>query len=100
MKMPVQVRLMLELHKLERNGGGVDKAEFFRRIEKGLDPGLLKLYRKLRERKGTGIAVLKDGACSECMLVYPETHEMLRYKNSVHFCEFCGRLLVVTEKVA
>lgn len=100
MKIPVQVKLMLELHKLETNGNGMDRTRAFRKLEQSLDPGLLKLYCKLRERKGRGTAVLKDGACSECMIIYPETHEILRYKNSVRFCEFCGRLLVIADEAA
>jgi len=100
MKRPNQVKLLLKLHKLEKNGDDTDKAEALRRLEENLDPSLLKLYRKLKGRKGTGVAILKNGACSECMIIYPETHEMLRHGNTVHFCEFCGRLLVITEKSA
>ncbi len=100
MKQRDQVKLLLQLYKLESNGDGIDKAKAFRRLEKNLDPSLLRRYNKLKERKGTGVAVLKNGACSRCKLIYPETHEMLRYKNFVHSCEYCGRLLVITEKSA
>ena len=100
MKMPVQVKLLLELNKLETNGNGFDKTNAFQRLAKHLDPSLLKLFHRLRERKGTGTAILKNGVCSACMLVYPESHEMLRYRNTIHFCEYCGRLLVVAENVA
>ena len=100
MKMPTQVKLILELHKLETNGNGVDKTPAFRKIRKKLDPSLLKLYKKLRERRGTGTALLRNGMCSACKLMYPESHEMLRYKNTVQRCEFCGRLLVVVEEAA
>lgn len=100
MKLPAQVKLMLELHKLETNGNGVDRARAFKKLEKRLDPDLLKHYCRLKERKGRGTAVLKDRACSECMIIYPETHEILRYKNSVRLCEFCGRLLVIAEEAA
>ncbi len=98
MKTNNQVKLLLKLHELESNGNGTDNARTFRRIEKGLDPSLLKRYHKLKERKGTGVAVLKDGICSACKMVYPESHDVQRYRNFIHNCEYCGRLLVVTEK--
>ncbi|UCD56751.1 MAG: hypothetical protein JSV16_13120 [Candidatus Hydrogenedentota bacterium] len=100
MKTRDQVKLLLKLHKLESNGDGIDKTKAFQRLEKSLDPGLLRRYQKLRARKGTAVAVLKDGVCSGCKMVYPESHEMLRYRNFVHSCEYCGRLLVVTDKSA
>jgi predicted nucleic acid-binding Zn-ribbon protein len=95
-----QIKLLLALHKLENNGEGVDRAKALRRLERGLDPSLLRRYQKLRERKGKGVAVLKDRVCSECKMMYPESHEMLKYRNFVHSCEYCGRLLVVTDKSA
>ena len=98
MKMPVQVKLLLKLHKWESTGQSIDNAEAFQEVAKNLDPSLVKRYLKLKERKGTGIAVLKKGTCSACNMAYPETHEMLRYGNFIHTCEFCGRLLVVNGK--
>jgi predicted nucleic acid-binding Zn-ribbon protein len=98
MKTKDQVKLLLKLYELESNGNGTDNTRTFRRIEKSLDPALLKRYHKLKERKGTGVAVLKDSVCSGCKMVYPESHEILRYKNFIHHCEYCGRLLVVTDK--
>ena len=95
MKMPIQVRLLLKLHKWESNGQNTDTAKAFQEITKNLDPSLLKRYLKLKERKGTGIAVLKKGTCSACNMAYPETHEVLRYRNFIHTCEFCSRFLVV-----
>jgi hypothetical protein len=95
-----QVKLLLKLHKLESNGNVVDKAQAVRRLEKRLDSSLLKRYQRLKERKGTGIAVLRNCVCSGCKMVYPESHEMLKYRNFIHSCEYCGRLLVVTEKSA
>jgi len=100
MKMPVQVKLLLELNALESNGNGFDSTPAYRKLERKLDPSLMKLYKKLRERKRMGTAVLKNGVCGACMLAYPETHEMFRHLNTIHFCEYCGRLLVVTEGAA
>ena len=95
-----QIKLMLELHKLENNGDGGDKSKAFHRLEKKMDPALLRRYQKLRERKGTGVAIMKNRVCSGCKMVYPESHEMLKYRNFVHSCEYCGRFLVVTDKSA
>ena len=89
-----QVQLLLELYKLQTNGG--NDAETCRQIEESLDPSLLSRYRNLKKRKGTAVAILKDCTCSECMIVYPSTHEIFRQKGLVHSCEFCGRLLLVT----
>ena len=94
MQEPSQVELLLELHKLQASGA--DKVETCRQIEESLDPSLLSRYRNLKKRKGTAVAILKNSACSECMIVYPSTHEMFRQKGLVHSCEFCGRLLLIT----
>ncbi|MBW1939526.1 MAG: hypothetical protein JRI67_12360, partial [Deltaproteobacteria bacterium] len=89
MKVPVQVRLLLKLHKWESNGKSTDNAKATKEIVKNLDPSLMKQYLRLKERKGTGIAVLEDGTCSACRMVYPETHEVFRYGNCIRNCEFC-----------
>ena len=98
MKTPVQVKLLKKLHKLERNGEGANKSAILKEIEGGLDPSLLKRYLKLRERKGTGIATLKNRICTECNMAYTESHEILRYENFIHTCEYCGRLLIINSK--
>ncbi len=95
-----QVSLLLELHELQTNGDDPDRAEARRRIEESLEPSLLGRYRNLKERKGAAVAILKNCTCSECMIIYPETHEILRAKDFVHSCEFCGRLLLVTPSPA
>jgi predicted nucleic acid-binding Zn-ribbon protein len=91
-----QVELLLELHELQAKGRLADNDVACREIEENLDSPLLNRYRSLKKRKGTAVAVLKDCTCSECMIIYPKTHEILRHKDFVHTCEFCGRLLVVT----
>ena len=95
-----QVKLLLKLHKLESNGDGIDEGGAFKKLAKTLDPSLLKRYRKLREKKGTGVAVLENGVCTGCKMVYPESHDVFRYKNFVYSCEYCSRLLVVVDKSA
>jgi predicted nucleic acid-binding Zn-ribbon protein len=100
MKVPIQVRLLLKLHELEVHGEADNNAIAFEKVARGLDPSLFKRYLKLKARKGDGVAVLRNGACSGCNIVYPETHEIMRYGNCIHTCEFCGRLLVVNGKAA
>ncbi|MBW1933595.1 MAG: hypothetical protein JRI56_11475 [Deltaproteobacteria bacterium] len=95
-----QFSLLLELHELQTNNDDLDRAEARRRIEEDLEPPLLSRYRNLKKRKGTAVAILKNCTCSECMIIYPETHEILRTKDFVHSCEFCGRLLLVTPSSA
>ena len=100
MGMPTQVNLMLKLHDLEIGKSNGDFEEQLRNLEKRIDPSLLNFYRKLRKRKKTGVAILQDYTCSECRMVYPNMHEILRHRNCVHICEFCGRILVVKDDAA
>ena len=100
MKIPPQVKLLLELQKLEERDRGTDKCRVPQRIERNLDPSLLKRYKILRRTRDSAIALLKDGECNGCGIIYPETHDIARWENSIHTCELCGRLLVVTEKSA
>ena len=90
-----QVKLLLELHDLQAKGQVADNDKACQEIEESLDSSLLNRYRNLKQRKGTAVAVLKNCTCSECMIIYPQTHEILRQKNFIHSCEFCGRILVV-----
>jgi predicted nucleic acid-binding Zn-ribbon protein len=79
-----QVSLLLEMHALQSDANGVEKAEACQRIERSLDRSLLNRYLNLKKRKGTAVAVLRDCVCSECMIMYPVTHEIFRYKDSIH----------------
>lgn len=98
MKASNQVNVLLELYRLEVSDDGVGGTRAFQMLAERLDPSLLARYHKLRERKGTAVAVLENGACSGCKILYPETHEILRHKNFVHSCEYCGRFLLVAHK--
>lgn len=100
MKASNQLKLLMQLHKLETNSDGENKLRALRRLEKKLDSSLLRQYHRVRERRGTGVAVLKNKVCSGCKMVYPESHDVLRYRNFIHSCEYCGRLLIVTDKSA
>lgn len=97
-KRPAQIRLLLKLYSLQTNGADPDKAAALRQAEKSLDPSILKRYLKLKERKGTAVAVLKDGVCSGCNMTYPDSHDVVRYENFIHTCEFCGRFLLIEDE--
>ena len=92
MKESDQIKLLLELYKLDAEGNGAEAAA--KKIEEKLDPSLLDRYLKLKERKGTAVAILKDNICSGCNMTYPETHSAIIHDDFLHSCEFCGRFLV------
>jgi len=91
-----QIKLLQKLYDLETNGNTNDSAAI-KKVEESLDPPLLKRYLKLKERKGTAVALLRDGVCSGCNIEYPNTHEVLRHEKFIHTCEFCGRFLLVSK---
>lgn len=93
------VELLLRLHDLEMNGNGAVHVHEVETIETSLDSSLVRHYHKVKARKGTGIAVVENGMCSGCRMIFPETHEIFRYPDVVHTCEFCGRILLVPEPI-
>jgi CheY-like chemotaxis protein len=97
--MESQIELLLTLHGLEIAGNGQYPSEEFRMVEDSLDPPYLEYYRKIRKRRGTGVAILKDRTCSECRMVYPEAHSIVQCKDFIHKCEYCGRLLVASRSI-
>ena len=94
MNRSTQLEVLQELYRLESKQNGADSAAI-KKLEESLDPSLLKRYLKLKQRKGTAVAVLSNGICSGCNMTYPDTHEVLRYENFVNTCEFCGRFLLI-----
>jgi len=90
-----QVELLLELHRLESAANGTYGSEDFLKVEEKLERALLKDYLKVRQRRGGGVALLQKRTCSGCRMVYPEAHPIVQYRELVHKCEYCGRLLVV-----
>jgi predicted nucleic acid-binding Zn-ribbon protein len=91
------IELLLKLHDLELNGNGTVHVHEAETIENSLDHSLVKHYHRVKARKGTGIAVVENRMCSGCRMIFPETHEIFRYPDVVHTCEFCGRILLVPE---
>ena len=95
-----QVELLLELHRLESAANGTYGGEDFLKIEEKLERSLLKNYRKIRQRRGGGVALLQKRTCSGCRMVYPEAHPIVQYRDLIHKCEYCGRLLVAPKTSA
>jgi len=100
MKIPDQVSLLLKLYECQKNGNGYHDSLNTGDLENQLDPSIRRRYQKLKARNVSGIALLKNRTCSECRMVYPEAHELLRYENCVRHCEYCGRILVVLSESA
>jgi CheY-like chemotaxis protein len=79
---------------LESDGNGSYTCDEVERIKEQMDPALLKYYLRVKERRGTGVAILSNRTCNRCRMVYPEAHPIVRSSGFVHKCEYCGRLLV------
>jgi predicted nucleic acid-binding Zn-ribbon protein len=89
-----QIKLLKKLYELETSGKTTNAAAI-KKTEQSLNPRLLKRYLQLKERKGTAVALLRNGVCSGCNIAYPDTHEMFRQEEVIHICEFCGRFLLL-----
>ena len=95
-----QVELLLKLYRLETADNGEYPGDELKAFEEKLDPSLLKYYRRIKQRRGSGVAVLRNRTCSKCQMVYPEAHPVVQCSHIVHKCEYCGRLLVAGESSA
>ncbi len=69
-------------------------------VVKKLPGELYSQYEKIRKTKGTAVAYVVDGSCSECNAVLPlQLVIKLRSTGEIGRCENCGRILVyVPEK--
>jgi CheY-like chemotaxis protein len=92
--MQSQIDLLQNLFMLESDENGSYTCDEVDRIKKQMDPVLLKYYLRVKERRGTGVAILSNRTCNRCRMVYPEAHPIVRSSGFVHKCEYCGRLLV------
>lgn len=63
---------------------------------------ILNHYERIRAgRGGMALALLKDGACSECSAHIPSQRAMeIRMMNDFYLCEVCGRILVYRPELA
>lgn len=97
--MEAQIEILLDLHRMESANGGIYTGDNLQKAEERLDPSLLNCYRRIKQRRGSGVAILKDRTCSGCRMVYPEAHSIVRCKDLIHKCEYCGRLLVASNNI-
>lgn len=59
-----------------------------------VDQDLFKDYKRIRERKGSGIAKVKSDVCSGCHMMIPENLvENVKTEKKIVVCENCGRIL-------
>lgn len=54
----------------------------------------VEFYRRLREQKGTAVAVVEQGRCRGCRILLATT-ELQRARNGLVQCSSCGRILFV-----
>jgi uncharacterized protein len=62
-----------------------------------IDPDLLTLYEDMRrQKKGVGVAELRDGVCQGChQQLSPMELDRMKRTSGVRRCEYCRRILVV-----
>jgi len=74
------------------------EAEVIRLREK-VPPQIIDHFDRLIVRGKRGVAIARDGACSECHLrVTSGTQASLSYSTELHRCDNCGRYLYLPEK--
>ena len=68
------------------------------RIRHQIPSSVLAHYGRLVRRGKKGVAIARNGVCSECHLRIPSgTLAALAYDNEVHLCDNCGRYLYLPE---
>ena len=59
-----------------------------------VDKNLFKDYKRIRERKGSGIAIVKNDVCMGCHMIISENLvEKVKLEKKMEVCENCGRIL-------
>jgi hypothetical protein len=68
------------------------------KIREQIPSPILAHYGRLALRGKKGVAIARNGVCSECHLRIPSgTLAALAYDNDVHLCDNCGRYLYLPE---
>lgn len=69
------------------------------KIEPLLRKGDYSAYLRIRKaKKGLAVATVVRSACSGCHKIIPSQKQIeIRKKDRIHFCEYCGRILVSAE---
>jgi uncharacterized protein len=76
----------------EEQGLGVRRGELLR----GLTRPMISTYDRIRQgRGGVALALLKEGACSECSSRIPPQRGLeIRQMDKLFLCEVCGRIMI------
>ena len=94
MRLAKQISLLFELYEKETNNDN-DKSHIeCENLERSLDSKILERYRKAKNAGERGIAILEDGACSNCHNSHDESYAVLGCGWFINTCVFCGSLLV------
>jgi len=85
--------LRVKLASLEQE---VERAAGRRRLcAQTMDAAVVKLYERIRRKRGTRVAPVRKGACGSCFRELPAQHRNnVRRNERAYFCESCGALLV------
>jgi len=69
------------------------------KIESQIKKGDYAAYLRIRKaKKGLAVATVIRSACSGCHKIIPSQKQIeLRKKDKIHYCEYCGRILVSAE---
>ncbi|MBW1695946.1 MAG: hypothetical protein JRH18_04545 [Deltaproteobacteria bacterium] len=64
------------------------------KISKQVEPGLLKTYLNIRDKRGTAVAAVNDSVCRGCHLnIPPQMYNELQRCDSLRFCPHCQRII-------
>lgn len=64
-----------------------------RGLEAGIDPSVLSIYQKLKNKMTNPVAKLENGICSGCRMSIPTRQSAAGLSTLVH-CDNCGRILL------
>lgn len=68
--------------------------EAIKSLEDKIDKTILNKYTVIRNNRGTGIAEVKNSACTGCNMMIPTfMTDKLNNNNEIMYCESCGRIL-------
>jgi predicted nucleic acid-binding Zn-ribbon protein len=97
MKTVIQVMeslLVLQQILLKRARPTSAAKEDITRLRSGIPEGVMGHFDRLLARGKKGVAIARNGVCSECHLkISSGTLASLPHRNDIHLCDSCGRYL-------
>ena len=59
------------------------------------DENLLRKYNRLKESRGSGVAIIEEELCTEChSTIPPQLFAEVKKSNKIITCHSCGRILI------